>query len=59
MKVDKLKINYFFMISSKWALLSGRGLVETWKCELIMDGCRIIKGGDAANVAQLELKAHF
>lgn len=59
MKVDKLKIDYFFMISSKWASLSGRGLVETWKCELTMDGWRVNKGGDAADVAQIELKAHF
>lgn len=59
MKVDKLKINYFFMMSRKRASLSGRGLVETWKCELIMDGWRVIKGGDAADVAQIELKAHF
>lgn len=47
------------MISSKWASLSGRGLVETWRCELIMDGWCVIKGGDAADVAQIELKAHF
>lgn len=59
MKVDKLKINYFFMISSKWASLSGCGLVETWNCNLIMDGWRVINGGDAAGVAQTELKAHF
>lgn len=59
MKIDKLKMDYFFMISSKWASLSGRGLVETWKCELIMDGWRVNKGGDAADVAQIELKAHF
>lgn len=32
--------------------------MASWKCEL-MDGWRVIKGGDAAGVAQIELKAHF
>lgn len=54
-----MKVDQLFFISSKLASLSGRGLVEPWKCELIMDGWHVNKGGDAADVAQIELKAHF